>query len=356
MFVLLIWQTTIATSLANSGGAGREAAVFWWLMMAGVIGLVIPLQGLTAVSGERTGNNLDLVRLTRLSATRIIVGKWLALAAQGLLVATALLPYLVLRYFFGGVNVLGELEAFGWIMVLALAVAAAALALSTLPLWARIGIGVLLPIVGFVPAAELFRSMVSYGGSRMPTIDIPARLGILAVVSAYTIVLLEYAAARIAPPAENHSGRKRLLALVIAAAWLVMGCLGSSAGFGWTIAATGPLLLCVAIGALVEQPLPIASLHRPFGRRGALGRLAAAVFTPGWATGLVFVALLAAVCMTGWLTSVVSRAAAMKGRQGSNCVDAGRNGWMTPGKAHRAASGNGSVNSQPVVRMASPRA
>jgi hypothetical protein len=301
MFVLMAWAASVLGPGSNRVVA-TDIVRWFWVTMAGVIGIVLPLRGLAAVSGERAGNNLDLVRLSRLSATRIIVGKWLAIAAQGLLVATALLPYLVLRYFFGGVNVLGELEAFGWILIVSLAVAAAALAVSTLPVWVRIGIGVLVAVVGFVPAVVIFDDISRTGGTGMPNLDTAEQLGVIAILAAYTLALLEYAAARIAAPAENHAGRKRLLALVIAAAWVVMGCLDSSGGFGWTAAATGPLLLCFAIGSLVEPPLPIAALHRPFGRFGAFGRLAAALFTPGWATGLVFVLILAGLCTTGWLT------------------------------------------------------
>jgi len=303
MFVLMAWGVT-AIGVDSSMGFFIVSAFFFffWLIMAGVVGVVLPLQGIMAVSGERLGNNLDLIRLSRLSATRIIVGKWLAIVAQGLLMATALLPYLVLRYFFGGVNVLGELEAFGWIMAVSLAVAAAAIAASTLPVWVRIGVGVLVAVVGFVPAGEIFNDISRTGGTGAPSLGVLERLGIAAGLATYTLVFLEFAAARIAAPAESHAGRKRLLALVIAAAWVVMGCLGSSGGFGWTVATISPLLLCFAIGALVEPPLPIASLHHPFGRFGAIGRLAAALFTPGWATGLPFVAILAALCMTGWLT------------------------------------------------------
>lgn len=301
MFVLMAWAASVLGPGSNRVVA-TDVARWFWATLAGVIGIVLPLRGLAAVSGERAGNNLDLVRLSRLSAKRIIVGKWLAIAAQGLLVATALLPYLVLRYFFGGVDVLGELGAFGWIAIVSLAVSAAALAVSTLPVWVRIGIGVLVAIVGFVLAMAIFNDISRTGGTGMPNLDTAEQLGVIAILAAYTLALLEYAAGRIAAPAESHAGRKRLLALVIAAAWVVMGCLGSSGGFGWTAATTGPLLLCFAIGALVEPPLPIASLHRPFGRFGAIGRLAAALFTPGWATGLPFVAILAALCMTGWLT------------------------------------------------------
>lgn len=298
MFALMTWA--VGTFGGGPGGiAGREFSALFWLAIAAAIVVVVPLRGLTAVSSERVGNNLDLVRLSRLSASRIILGKWLAIASQGVLVATALLPYLVLRYFLGGVDVVNDLEAFGWMAVTALAVTAAALALSTQPLWARIGICVFVVLAGFVPVVELLedmsRSRRGFGG-----VDFGARIGIIVGIALYTVAFLEYAAARIAPAAENHAGRKRLMATVIGVAWLILGVFGSEETAGFTMLVTAPLVLAYLIGSLLEKPVPIATLYRPFERWGAAGRAAVFVFTPGWSTALPFVGLVLGLCAVGW--------------------------------------------------------
>jgi hypothetical protein len=299
MFALLTWALSSYDGRLQ-GVAARDVGGMFWLMIAAAIGGVVPLRGLVAISGERLGNNLDLVRLTRLSATRIVLGKWLALIGQGLLVATALAPYLVLRYFFGGLDIIVDLEVFGWLIALAMAVAAAALAISTLPLWLRIGVVVAVVAVGCVPAAELaeefFNGRLSFAG-----LGIGGRLGILAGLGLYTVALLEFAAGRIASPAENHAGRKRLLALAIAVTWVVVATFGTQDAAIGTILVTLPLVLCYAVGALVEDPAEIRSLYRPFARFGTAGRWAAALFSPGWATGVPFVAVTGAVCLTGWM-------------------------------------------------------
>jgi hypothetical protein len=298
MFALMTW----AVGSFGGGPTGilaREFSAFFWLAIAAAIVVVVPLRGLTAVSSERVGNNLDLVRLSRLSATRIILGKWLAIACQGVLVATALLPYLVLRYFLGGVDVVNDLEVFGWMAVSALAVAAAALALSTQPLWARIGICVLVVMVGFVPVGELLedltRSRRGFG-----SVGFAVRIGILAGIAVYTVAFLEYAAARIAPAAENHAARKRLMAIAIALAWAILGIFGSEDAAGFTMLVTAPLVLCYLIGSLLEKRVSIATLYRPFCRWGAAGNAAATVFTPGWATAVPFVGIVSGFCSLGW--------------------------------------------------------
>ncbi len=295
MFALMSWAV---------GAIGhQDYQIFrpmFWLAIAAVLVLVIPLRGLTAVSGERAGNNLDLVRLTRLSATRIVLGKWLAIIGQGLLVAAALAPYLVLWYFFGGLDIVVELEVFGWLVAGAMAVAAAALALSTLPVWLRVGFLLVAALVGFMPAASIAEAMSS-GRLSFAMLGVGGRLGILAGLGLYTVAFLEYAAARIASPAENHAGRKRLLAVGITIAWVVATVFATDdAGMG-TILVTLPLVLCYCVEALLEEPRPIPSLYRPFGRFGPAGRAAAAVFSPGWATAVPFVAVTAAACVVAWM-------------------------------------------------------
>jgi hypothetical protein len=298
MFALMTWAVG-SFGGGPSGIPAREFSAIFWFAIAAAIVVVVPLRGLTAVSSERVGNNLDLVRLSRLSATQIILGKWLAIVCQCVLVATALLPYLVLRYFLGGVDVVSDLEVFGWMAVTALGVTAAAIALSTRPLWVRIAICLLVVMAGFVPVIELLESVTrsrrGFGGWSIAT-----RLGIIAGIAVYTVVVLEYAAAMIAPAAENHAGRKRLMAIAIALAWAVTGIFGSSDAAGATIAVTAPLVLCFVIESLLEQPVPIASLYRPFYPWGGMGRAAAAVFTPGWATALPCVGIVAGLCFLGW--------------------------------------------------------
>ena len=298
MFAVMTGYLSVFDGSAASGTAQEFSSLFWAAVALAIV-VVVPLRGLAAVSGERVAGNLDLVRLTRLSATRIVVGKWAALVGQGLLVATTILPYLVLRYFFGAVNVLADLEVFGWMVIGSMVVAAAAIALSTLPLWLRIGILIVAGIVGFVPAVAIVGEVAR--GRSMPGVSLGLRLGLVAGLALHVVALLAYAAARIAPPAENHAGRMRLIALAAAAAWAVVGPFGDDYAFFGTILVTGPLLLCYTIGALLERPVPISAIHRPFGRWGWAGRLAAAMFTPGWATAVPFVTLVAGLCMMGWL-------------------------------------------------------
>jgi len=297
MFLFLSWGMTAVDP--DVRGPGRDVfQFFFWLIVAVGVLFVLPLRGLGSISGERTGNNLDLVRLTRLSATKIVLGKWLAIVAQGALLVAAVLPYLVLRYFFGGVNVIRDLEIIGWLFAGSMVVTAAALAMSTQPLWVRIAAGAVTAIGGLVVLEQIVdRSwfLIMGGGGR---------IGLLAALALYTIVLLEYAASRIAPVADNHALRKRMIALLIGGAWLAVGFWAGERAAGWTMAATLPLVIVYAIEALLEPPVHLKSQAAAFTKFGLPGRLAARLLTPGWATGLVFVLVLAALCLPAWWSFV----------------------------------------------------
>ena len=96
----------------DSSTSDMGGGIFW-----GVIGflflIVMPCCGLTAHSSEVKDRNLELLLFTGLTPGRVVLGKWKAIMAQTLLVATAVLPYMILRYFIGGVNLVMDLFILG---------------------------------------------------------------------------------------------------------------------------------------------------------------------------------------------------------------------------------------------------
>jgi hypothetical protein len=299
MFLALSFAVTAFDEGDRGPGRGTLEFFFWPIVGVAVL-LVIPLRGLGAISGEQMGGKLDLVRLTRLSATKIVFGKWLAIVAQAALLVTAILPYVVLRYFFGDVNVIRDLGSIGWLFTGSMTVAAAAIALSTRPLWERIAAAVLgLPATSFA-----IRLLDNPGGTSF--FGPGSWIGLLAVVAVYTVVMLEYSAAKIAPVAENHALRKRLLALGIGVVWIMLAGVANTQTAIATFLMTTPIMVAAAIEALLERPVHLTSQAAVFTRFGLPGRLAARLLTPGWATGLVFVAVLATICLAAswWVFEV----------------------------------------------------
>lgn len=282
--------TVLATSGRFDGDLLRASGGFFWTLLVITVGFVIPLRGVNSIATERTGNNLDLVRLTRLSATRIVVGKWAALVAQAALVVASVLPYLVLRYFLGGVNVVHELRALGWLLVGSAVVAALAIQASTRPQRERVG---LMTLVGFGGWGLLMRSMAGgppfFSGS-------PGWFG-LAVAALYAVLFLEAAAASIAPAAGLVFPLPLLLFLprlkerataYVAVQAICLVVLGIDAAMITTPYGRGSWSALLA-------PFPLAGLLRLFSDAGS-----ATVSMLGLA-GLVVLAIVLAIVARPWL-------------------------------------------------------
>jgi len=307
-FIVLQAILVMTLLISASAGNAQAASSLFWILIAGILVFIIPLRGFNALAGEMKAETLDLLMLTRLGAFRIALGKWIALTAQGALIAISVLPYVVLRYFGGGVDVASELVALLLFWMLSAAVTAVAVAFSALPsvivrtlvllatwFWS-------MTACGLVMAATLVRSggnIFGVSGGDPPKLWI--MLAILTPLWAYgCYFVLDVGASAIAPLAANHATRKRLIsllmmvvALAFVLAWpdhdgrsLAMGCLGAVAA------------LC-ALDCLTETPTASPSVSAPFVRRGAFGRLAAYFLTPGWPTGLLFCLLIAALVTAG---------------------------------------------------------
>ncbi len=93
----------------------EEQNHFFWVILGFALLVLTPLRSLVAISHEVKNRTMETVLLTRLTAWRVVFGKWSALFAQSLLLVSAVLPYVVLRYFIGGDDIVSDLE---WILVL----------------------------------------------------------------------------------------------------------------------------------------------------------------------------------------------------------------------------------------------
>ncbi|MBM3955924.1 MAG: hypothetical protein FJ309_15145 [Planctomycetes bacterium] len=290
--LMTVWIVTAAES-----GAGQFFRGLFWFLFTVSSTMILPLRGLLAIRSEEVGQTFDLLRLTRLGSTQIVVGKWIAIMAQVVLVAIAVLPYVVLQYFLGGYGVIGDMTAIGCLVVVAGLVTAAALMASTQPPAIR---GLVISLGSIVLSWGV--PVIGMSGGFLPSMT-PGGLGLLALATApLTVVLLEYAIAAIAPRAENHAVRKRLLALGLVGiaflAWWGIVLLGGSAialstwnELVWPAFSAWVIVALVGVGETLGDPVPLRAIHEPFARFPALAML----LTPGWATGTLFLLLLGAL-------------------------------------------------------------
>ena len=292
LFILLqvaMLMTVSLTLLVAANGGGTEAGTaFFWVIVAAPVLLILPLGGLGAINGEIKANTLELIFLTRLTAFRIVAGKWFALFTQCLLFVCAVLPYLVLRYFVGGVNLAAELQVLGWMLAGSAVLSAFTTGISAYPLRIVRAVSVLIGtalVFGFAAISETMSrgSALSVGPDAVMVVTV---LGFGAIV---LLLMLEIGAAKIAPPAENHSAVIRLLVVIGGLVAWAMSLYSRQPlpviVFAFVLAA----LICLV--GLCEEPRWIPRLFRPFAVWRWPGRMVGRLFYPGWYTAVPFTLL-----------------------------------------------------------------
>lgn len=309
--VMLVMHVLMVIITLMGGGAQNAAGVT--AVMDGIVTLILcfilPMPAINGLAIEVKKNTLETLVLTELSAGRIVFGKWGSVALQSLVVAFSLMPYIVARYVFGGMDMVTELATLGGKWLIGVIIAALMLCFSTLKQnWLRslisgifgafigiMGIGFVLPTIFGAPApvrTSFAATMTSVGnsGAIMGTIFI--LLGATWVIFS----LLAIAATRIAPAASNLAFLKRSVNLVvfIIVCFIVLVSTTPTMGPG---AVLGGMLMFMSIDALTERANEVPSVYAAFYRRGWIGRFASWLLVPGWHSGILFsLALAAAAC------------------------------------------------------------
>lgn len=296
---LMVFCVLMAVTALKADSSNEFFDVLFWICLGATLVFITPLRAMSALQQEIRGNTLELIFLTRLSAWRIVAGKWAALYSQALLLTTAALPYLLLRYFMGGIDVAADLKLLFRMLVASAALTAAGVCISTTRAqWMR---GLVIALSIFSPyLAAIFISTTRIAGAGM-------RGGTAATGSAHplladlmyavyaglaTVLLLSWGAGRIAPDAENHARWKRLIGLAMVAL-LPLAC--AAAGDPDLVMLGLVFLIPICADALCEAPRTIRSVFTPFTSRGVPGCLAGLFLFPGWPNGLLFTLALLAV-------------------------------------------------------------
>jgi ABC-type transport system involved in multi-copper enzyme maturation permease subunit len=295
-FLALMLLIASATSAEENSGTVVSTTIFIFAAIAVMI--VQPLRGVAALATEVKSNTIEMIVLTRLSAQRIVLGKWIALVSQSALILSTVIPYLILRYFFGGMNLIGEVVLLGLIFFSSMVLTAITVGMSgnTSALLRAI-----LPVL-IVPFALYLFSFGFRSNGLLESCMLDNKQSIITVltfliVSAYLGgSALSLGVSLIAPPAENHSSIRRLISL------LALAAIATIAHFG-TIDKNLYLFMIMLIvapammTALTESAPLIPTVCRPFVKRGSLGKLAGMLLYPGLAYGILFSVVLMSAAM-----------------------------------------------------------
>ena len=288
----------------------------------GIYGLLVcgllPLRASSALHDELKGNTIDTLVMTRLTGWRITLGKWIAVVALQCLTAVSVLPYLIVRYFAGGMNVWMELAWLGIFLLIGIGSAAVLTGFSWIKYFlfrAALMIGVTLT-VGFhcmrwlnqiygsgYSSGRSFFYMGKYEGSylleEMYQDSGWQGFALMALPAMhFTFFALDLGASRIGSVVENSSTRRRLVGVGFILAYLGIAlshAIKAQPGFfandflsafpdrvvGWTVG-----IICLQ--SLLEKPVYWMPMVLPWVKRGWWGRLAARWLYPGWPSGVIF--------------------------------------------------------------------
>ena len=295
--VILLTASAAATS--DHAGSSISSIIFVFFSIAVLI--IQPLRGIAALSSEVKGNTIDMMVLTRLSAWRIVTGKWAAIVSQSALILVTIIPYLILRYFFGGMNLLGEIVLLGMIFFTSAALTAVTVGLSAS---GSVILRSVLPIVGLPIGSYILLVFFTFGGGIEDLVELCAledreSWNILAMYLAGSAYLgfffLSTGTSLIATYAENHSTLRRVIALLAACIAGIVGSIGTLTDPDVMLAVLVLILTPVFAVSLTEFAPLVSPVYRKFTKRGPLGSLAGFFFFPGWPSGVFFCALITLV-------------------------------------------------------------
>ena len=145
----------------------RELFMILSILQLGMIGFVVP--GLTAgvISGERERQTLSILLTTNVSATRLILGKWLASLSFMTFLVFSTIPLYAIVFLYGGISPGQLFKVFGFYVITMFGIGSIGVLLSTLI--KRTGIATVVSYaivfgfaIGSSVLAEIIRELIRY--------------------------------------------------------------------------------------------------------------------------------------------------------------------------------------------------
>jgi hypothetical protein len=251
----------------------------FWNVVALVCGVGMPLGGLILMGQELEEGNHELLLLTRLNRWAVVKGKFLILWAVCALSFISLLPYVVVRYFIGGVELLQELMCGLSVLACAAIVCAGTIGASSFRhIGGRIGM-VLLFLGSFLFSAfvPLFFCAMVTKNMHAAVFQIFFNLNGLAATFCYVVLGLTVARSRL---------RLVVHAYEVKPSWLVIGllfftpfvvsmCTAMTAAFGGFVGLIGMALVGIYADVtpkakkLPTRPMNLTPPSQPMASPGA---------------------------------------------------------------------------------------
>lgn len=288
--VLAFMTLAQMASLAQSDGTGLSIArgAFWFVGGAYFL-FVVPLMSINAVSSEKQGGTIELIRMTGMGPRGVVWGKWAYQAIFVVMVATSIYPYVVLYHFVSGSDLMEEslllvFLALGSLIFLGISVGASGFGANIFKVLIFLGVLFFL----FSGGVSLFGTARRSGLSLLSYEGIVLALGIGAPLMLF---MLEAASARIGSRIDGFSFTIRMLgfSMLVIPAILMNLKIFPEVCFVFCILVVIVVPWFALMGAPVLSPGP----YRRYQRFGAFGKfMGRFLFYPGWVSGTLYASAL----------------------------------------------------------------
>jgi ABC-type transport system involved in multi-copper enzyme maturation permease subunit len=308
VFLAVMLLSAGASSTSDQVGSTISGIIFLFFSLAVLV--IQPLRGMNALSSEVKGNTIDMMVLTRLSAWRIVFGKWVAIVSQSALLLSTIIPYLILRYFFGGMNLIGEIVMLLLIFLTSMSLTAVTVGLSGCH---SVIVRTLLPILS-LPVLMWTLAIMLFSGSRatsflMDSITLNSSEGRMTVLI-YGLALiylggsmLSLGASLIAPASENHALARRVVATALLLITLPILPF-SNIDADWIVLLISVICIPALIIALTDSSPLVSTVSQSFSKHGPLGRFVGFFLLPTWSSGVLYALAFGVMAVVGMFTII----------------------------------------------------
>jgi ABC-type transport system involved in multi-copper enzyme maturation permease subunit len=225
--VIMLLVTLTLVGQGQFGNNREGSTMMFWAALALPFLLLQPMIAVDSINAEIRSKTMEMLYLSRLSASRIVLGKYYSQLVQIVLLAVTIFPYIVMRYFAGGINPVQEIVAFIMILLTSSLMISFSVASSSFAVKnekshrARVTGLMILYIFGFT---SILGGMSAYffGGGGSSSLGFADFLMVFFTVPFVIYQVLSLGISQVSPDAENNLVGKRLNCFLILAVYLIL--------------------------------------------------------------------------------------------------------------------------------------
>jgi ABC-type transport system involved in multi-copper enzyme maturation permease subunit len=231
----------------------------FWMVVAVVCMIVMPLGGLALMGQELEEGNHELLLLTKLNRWKVVFGKFITLWGLSAITFVSLLPYVVVRYMVGGIEWWHEAACAATVLGLSAMIGAGAIGASAFR-----GIGARVAVMLLFLASMAAGCAIPLVASALATkgCGILYHLTALAAVLCYTVTGLAMARSRLRLAVMTYEVKpgSMIIGMLVFAPFAIGMIAGITCGFGGIAGLLGAAFIANRLDATPKPPTPLESL------------------------------------------------------------------------------------------------